>query len=83
MLALRDLNAIENVTPLTWRPKHIAGPPPTICEEIDAVLAVYQQQADEDNHPSQCIWELPSGRVLKIICEPGKPDISNATATMP
>jgi hypothetical protein len=69
--SLRDPNP-EKESVLAYGPRHVAGPPPTTSEKIDAILAIWQQKADEDNHPTQCTWALPSGRILKIRCEPNE-----------
>jgi hypothetical protein len=82
LAAWRNPTAAHGTT-LAWRPKHIAGPPPTVSEEIDAILDMWQTQADEDQWPTQLTWRLPSGRVLQIRCEPGQPDKSTATASRP
>jgi hypothetical protein len=74
---LRRPNASVNSV-LVWRPRHIAGPVPTSSEEIDAVMAVFQQQANEEQHPTRCTWRLPSGRILSFVCEPS---VSTATAS--
>jgi hypothetical protein len=70
--SLRRSNASVGST-LAYKPRHIAGPPPTASEEIDAVMAIWQQQADEEQHPTRCNWPLPSGRILSFVCEPNAP----------